>query len=427
MGVNWIMVIFDPSEYIRGLQQLFISDKKKIGFLCGAGSSLAKKNQSSINVPAIGAMTESVMADLCKEEKYKNAVLEIKQEIIDRKGKEGFHIEALLSNVEEKKEIIGKGTLNGLKKDDFARLSQEIQNLIHDIVSVHLKIGKDAYKNMVHCDFAQWIAQAERKNAIEIFTTNYDYLFEIGLEHNNVPYYDGFSGAYNPFFYSHSVDDFNYLPQQTKVWKIHGSLGWSFGEDRKIIRKASSEKNGEINKDIMIYPSISKYEHSKKMPYTALMDRLCNFLKQEDTVLFVCGYSFGDDHINERILAGLRNGSTSHVYVLFYDKAWDGKTPYYTLTEDSKMTQIASVNPRISVFGCRNAVIGGKYGEWKLKREPDKNDDINISLYFDEDAPENVSMSLKQEQVGNEEWTGKGNLKITDFAKLVVFLQSMIV
>ena len=35
------MIYFDPSEYVRGLQQLVISDKKKIGFLCGAGTSLA--------------------------------------------------------------------------------------------------------------------------------------------------------------------------------------------------------------------------------------------------------------------------------------------------------------------------------------------------------------------------------------------------
>jgi hypothetical protein len=32
----------DPSEYIRGLQALLVSDKKKIGFLFGAGTSLCK-------------------------------------------------------------------------------------------------------------------------------------------------------------------------------------------------------------------------------------------------------------------------------------------------------------------------------------------------------------------------------------------------
>lgn len=421
------MLAFDPAEYIRGLQQLLISDKKKIGFLFGAGSSLAKKNKNTVIVPAVGAMTESIIDDLCKEEKYKSATQEIKEEIIKRNGKSGFHIESFLSNVEEKKEIIGEGTLNNLTEEDFVNLSKKIQNMIHDLVSVHSNFRDEDYKNMVHDDFARWIAQAERKNGIEIFTTNYDYLFEMGLEHNDVPYYDGFTGSYEPFFNANSVDFFNYLPQQTKLWKIHGSLGWSIGANGKIIRKSSCGKSDSDKKDILIYPSVTKYENSKKMPYTALLDRLCKFLKQEDTVLFVCGYSFGDDHINERILSGLRNGMTSHVYVLYYDKMCGKNQPRYILTEESKMAQIALTNPRISVFGCRSAVIGGKYGEWQLKREPDKDSDINISLYFDEDAPENRNIPLKEEQKGNEVWTGKGNLKITDFAKLVTFLHSMII
>ena len=37
------IISYDPSEYIRGLQQLLVSDKKRIGFLFGAGTSLAKK------------------------------------------------------------------------------------------------------------------------------------------------------------------------------------------------------------------------------------------------------------------------------------------------------------------------------------------------------------------------------------------------
>lgn len=265
------MITFDPSEYIRGLQQLLISDKKKIGFLCGAGTSLSKKNRQTVIVPAVGEMTKSIVSDLCNEDKYKNATMEIRQEIIKRNGESGFHIESLLSNVEEKREIIGNGTLNNLVEKDFIELSQKIQNLIHDLVSVHNNFTNEDYKNMVHNDFARWIAQAERKNAIEIFTTNYDYLFEMGLEHNDVPYYDGFTGSYEPFFDSNSIDSFNYLPQQTKLWKIHGSLGWSIGENGKIIRKSPAGKSNSENKDILIYPSITKYEHSKKMPYTALL------------------------------------------------------------------------------------------------------------------------------------------------------------
>ena len=35
---NLVMLNHDPSEYIRGIKQILISDKKRIGFLFGAGS-----------------------------------------------------------------------------------------------------------------------------------------------------------------------------------------------------------------------------------------------------------------------------------------------------------------------------------------------------------------------------------------------------
>lgn len=34
---------FDPTEYIKGIQQLLISDKKRIAFLCGAEPLLPER------------------------------------------------------------------------------------------------------------------------------------------------------------------------------------------------------------------------------------------------------------------------------------------------------------------------------------------------------------------------------------------------
>lgn len=407
---------FDPSEYMKGIQQLLISDKKRIAFLCGAGTSLAKKNSSTQNVPAVTTMTDNVVKDLNKNPVYSVAIDEIKAEITLSK----FNIESFLTNVEEKKNIIGKGKLNGLDKSQFEELADEMQKLIHKQVSIHEKITSKDYCNMVHDDFAKWIIKAERQYPIEIFTTNYDYLFELGLENNNVPYFDGFTGSYKPFFLAELTESFNYLPKQTKLWKVHGSLGWKVDEKNRVVRTNPDDK------DILIYPSVSKYENSQKMPYTALMDRLCNYLRQPDSVLFICGYSFNDEHINERILSGLRGESTSHVYVFYYDIYWENGRKNYSFTNESKLAQIAQSNSRISVFACRSAVIGGHYGEWKLKREPDKEDTINVNFYFDEDAPLNEDVPLKIEQMGNEEWSGRGELILPDFAKFVMFLQSMI-
>jgi len=72
---------FDPSEMVRGIQQLLVSDKKRIAFLFGAGTSLAKKQEDSPFIPAISKMTsivvEHLKADALSGTKYKAALNEI--------------------------------------------------------------------------------------------------------------------------------------------------------------------------------------------------------------------------------------------------------------------------------------------------------------------------------------------------------------
>jgi hypothetical protein len=396
----------DPLEYIRGLQQLLVSDKKKLAFLFGSGTSSAKKNNSSIVIPGIDMMTEQIENALSRELHYKKAIKEIKQEMVLRN--EIFTVETWLSNIEQKCQVIGNGILNGLKREQFVGFSKKIKNIVKEQVSVHKNINMN---NSIHADFAEWIGRADKKQAIEIFTINYDYFFELGLEYKSISYYDGFTGSYQPFFDANSVENMGFLPNQTKLWKIHGSLGWHFDEQsKKIIRK-------DIDlDDLLIYPSILKYDESKKQPYMALGDRLTNFLKQPDTMLIICGYSFGDEHINERILTALKSNSLTHVFVLYYDEK---------LTEESLICKIAKSESKISVYGQRHAVIGSQFGIWKLNREPIKDDLIPIGLYFDEDGPYNPEIEIGKESKGTETWTGEGVLKIPDFKNFVIFLQSM--
>jgi hypothetical protein len=212
----------------------------------------------------------------------------------------------------------------------------------------------------------------------------------------------------------------SYLTTQTKLWKIHGSLGWHYDEDlKRIIRKDSNSE------DMLIYPSTLKYDQSRKQPYTALGDRLTNFIKQDDTVLIVCGYSFGDEHINERITTALSSNHFSHIYVLYYDLQKDeNNSKTGTLTTDSPIAKIALANSKISLFSSRSAVIGGVFGYWKLKREPNKDDSLNIDLYYDEDAYSNIDDEKGTEI--EQKWTGEGELVLIDFTRFVQFLKNMV-
>jgi hypothetical protein len=406
----------DPSEYIRGIQQVLISDKKRIGFLFGAGSSLAIKNDKSLTVPTITKMTTEIIDIVSKvQEKYGVALNEIKAEL----GEKNFNIETILSNLEQKATFIGNGELNTLKKIDFENLIIEIKRNVRTMVSVHENeaneiVTTDIVNELVHTDFASWIGQAERKYPIELFTTNYDFLFELGLESKEVPYYDGFCGSLRPFFNPESVEDFSFLANQTKLWKIHGSLGWHFDKDTEKILRVNSDVD-----DILIYPSSLKYKDSKKQPFESLLDRLSNFLKQDDTILITCGYSWGDEHINSRIISALKTNTTSHVIGLLFDK-------YDKITSDSSIVKLGIENSKISLYGSRSAVIGCQFGEWVLKSEPTKEDTININLYFDEDAPENPDIELNKETVGGEIWTGEGEFILPDFGELTKFLNKMI-
>ncbi len=128
---------FDPSETIRGIQQILESDKKKIAFLFGAGTSLARRDNNIPFVPAIGEMTKLLEAEIIKNAKLKPAVDEIKAELTSTPL--GFNVETFLTNVEDKIRVMGSGTLNTLNKNEFRELATQIRKNILNIVSVHKK------------------------------------------------------------------------------------------------------------------------------------------------------------------------------------------------------------------------------------------------------------------------------------------------
>jgi hypothetical protein len=383
------METHDPKKVIEQLQIILSNPEKKFGFLFGAGVSAKDKNENTL----ILTSQEMINAVVDKfHDEMKCAIDLIKKEI--DKNNEKFNIETLLSKISEKERAVGNEVLCGLNKSKITTLRETIENYIKELVSVH-KAADFLDKNLSHYDFAKWIKNADRKFPVEIFTTNYDYLLEYGLEKQKIPYFDGFIGSHKAFFYPEWIEDSKPVKDWTKLWKLHGSLGWTL-EKGEIVRVSNTEDSA------MIYPSFLKYDHSRKQPYLSYMDRLAYFLKQEDAVLFVCGYSFGDDHINGTILTSLTNSRTSYAYVLKRGE----------MNQDDVLAKYAKGSAKISVYAKRTAVIGGKYGEWKLEKEPNKNESYNILDYgFDEDGV-----------VGDDKWTGKGDFRLGDFQKFTEFL-----
>lgn len=411
----------DPREHIRGIYQILISDKKRIGFLFGAGTSFAT-GVPAVCVPAIEKMTKSILAEVESiSPEFATALKEIHNETESRDII--FNIETLLSSIEAKRAVIGAGQLNGLDSAAFTELAKRVKSCVVKLVSVHDTLMADDRKKLAHARLANWIQKARRRFPAEIFTTNYDYLFEIALEGSGIPYFDGFSGSFEPFFCPEAVEDVEAYLHLVKLWKMHGSLGWTYREtDKAVIRQQSAPEDS-----ILIYPSHLKYNTSKKQPYVALIDRLCAFLQQDDAVLFTCGYSFGDDHINERLVTSLRRGANSHVIALYYDETWteDNKSVFGLKEEANSVRALATYETggKMSVYGIRHAVIGGRFGEWRLRDEPKSTESIRVSQYFDEDAA--TPSDEAGERKGDEHWEGTGRFLLPDFVKLTDFLNEL--
>lgn len=377
------MKIYNPKRAIDDLRVILSNPNKKIGFLFGAGISIKDKNDEDL-IPGVKKMTQEVVKNFSKSPE-KEAIQIIKKEIEDEKNL--FNIESLLSKISEKERAAGMEKLCGLSKAELKKLRDEIEEQIKKLVSIHKEVGF-LERKLNHHDFARWIRNGNRESPVEIFTVNYDYLLELALEKQQIPYFDGFVGSFNAFFCPEWIEDGSAVKNWTKLWKLHGSLGWELKGD-EIVRNSGGANSA------MIYPSFLKYDHSRKQPYLSYMDRLSFFLRQEDSVLFVCGYSFGDEHINEMLVTGLSRSRTSCVFVL---KSGE-------LDENDNLSNIAKNNSKISVYAVKTAVVGCDFVDWQLSSEEES------TPYF-------------KESRSSGKWDGKGDLLLGNFSVFTDFLST---
>jgi len=345
---NW----FDPLVEVEKLRDHLASHDKPIAFLFGAGASAGVQGSDAQPlVPAVSELTrrcESAIKALA--DPFPKAWRAIVQ------GLPADHrtIEDILSAVRTMRTVVrGSDKLAGLDADQLGVFEDELQKTI----SSEARPAEGRFPNeLPHAALGRWLRRIERSLPVEIFTTNYDTLIERALESEWVPVFDGFVGAREPFFSATSLARDAMAPGRrwTRLWKIHGSVTWtSTGNpnDARVLR-GSESATGEL-----ILPSLLKYDESRKQPYVAMMDRFGRVLtEREDAVLVTCGYSFGDQHINEVIFESLEANPRLHVFALCY-----GDPP-----ASSELVRAAKKHHNILVFGQSCAIVGGREGKWCL-------------------------------------------------------------
>lgn len=271
-----------------------LATPKQIGLLLGAGVSKA------CGLPNIEDITKMAKAGIT------NAKF---NELLDDKDT----VENILNKTQQLRVLLKSGKeINSLKEQDIIDIEKAIKEIIFKELSI--EIDTDNFYNLV-----LWLNFINRDYEKEIFTLNYDLLVEKALERASLPYFSGFIGNVKPFFITDSVDDFQgvYVKQSwVKLWKLHGSLNFVKDTNDKIYIDNSGSSVAE---NLLIYPSMDKYLSSRKAPYISYLDRLRKYLVDKEKIVFVLGYSFGDDHINEVIVNGLNNNHRLSVIAFAFD------------------------------------------------------------------------------------------------------------
>jgi SIR2-like protein len=198
-------------------------------------------------------------------------------------------------------------------------------------INIDFSTDKSKDSLALYNDFYQKVTLRNKDlSRVNIFTTNNDLFNEKALDYSNINYNNGFGGGldrvFNParFNYTFSrkidaeVQKYEPLDNMVYLYKLHGSISWRESKNNSFFQiQEVPTKHGENVPDdnILIYPTPLKQNKSLGSPYSDLIREFQKKLLQPHSVLFVIGYSFSDEHLNNIIYQALASNSAISVVV----------------------------------------------------------------------------------------------------------------
>lgn len=354
-------------------------------WLFGAGISL------DAGIPLMWPLTDRVFARAKVEgEANDHKVLEfIKSELSD-----DSHIEHILSQLGDRRAIADRSknknvTFGGvtLSVDDLDALHQRVLTWIAETIRWGYKPEKadgapevigthetrivtiDNHSSFVSALFNRSQAGvAERRRAVRLFTTNYDTLLEDALALGGFSYWDGFSGGAVAYRSHRYGDEEPNLRDRAHVIKLHGSIDWHLGEDDRVWRVRDGDLYPKKVSRVLIYPQSTKYLATQRDPFAAQFDLFRRALgSREENVLATCGYSFGDEHINQEIELALQRPENKTTILAFAGKINPILERWRTGPWGKRVYVIAEDGLYVGADGPFSApAAGGKRDWWKF-------------------------------------------------------------
>lgn len=292
-----------------------LSSVKNVSFLFGAGTSAGA-------IPTMVEMQEEITGQINANTELsdiKDLYLKIKDNNLEKILGILYAKKYYLEGVSEATDVVNQ-LINYIEKQMFNKINVDIE-------SDSSKKVLDLYKL-----FYQKVALRNKDlSRVNIFTTNNDLFNERALDNLNINFNNGFGGGlervFNParfqYTFSRKIDPnlekFEPLENMVYLYKLHGSISWIEKDGNSLFNihevpiANGSEKVDDSH--VLIYPTPLKQNQSLGSPYSDLIREFKTKLAQPNSVLFIIGYSFSDEHLNNIIYQSLASNSSISIVI----------------------------------------------------------------------------------------------------------------
>lgn len=319
---NELSIVFESpfSEAIQRLEDLLSQSGR--AFLLGAGCS------KCANLPLTAELTQKVLESEILDAKSK-LILEEIQKLFEG-ATPAAHIEDFLSELVDLLAITNRRatrnapantvSLGGVdySEADLSAATEEIKRAIAGVINQKVAIQTHRrFVDALHRPLRP--GKSSPGQSIDYLVLNYDTIMEDALALARVPFADGMDGGVSGWW-NPATFDRNDL--SARVFKLHGSINWHELPGNLLPHRvaANVELPDPEARRILIWPASTKYRETQLDPYAQLADRARRVLNPNrgtQRVLVVCGYSFGDAHINIEIERGLKSSAGDLTVVAF--------------------------------------------------------------------------------------------------------------
>ena len=157
---------------------------------------------------------------------------------------------------------------------------------------------------------------------MDYLVLNYDTIIEDSLAMARIPFADGLSGGATAWWDTNAFDADGV---SARVIKLHGSINWNQLPDDPLPKRIgpSIELVGQEDIPLLIWPSSTKYQEAQLDPFAQLLNRARIALRPKSgsqRLLVICGYSFGDRHVNLEIDRSLHESGGNLTIAAFTDR-----------------------------------------------------------------------------------------------------------